>query len=71
MDSKPHRARQDKPSAVRALSTRNSTGAVQAEDSASSQDVSCLHLWYHQKTRFSWRMWDKNQNRHDFMAQDP
>lgn len=71
MDSRPRQARQDKPSAVRALRTRDCTGAGQAEDSASGQGISRLHLWYHQKTRFSRRTWDKNQNRQDSHGPGP
>ena len=45
--------------------------AGQAEDSASSQGLSHLRLWHHQKMRFCRRTWDKNQHRRESRGPGP
>lgn len=52
-----------------AVSCRGPAG--QAEDSASSQGLSHLRLWHHQKMRFCRRTWDKNQHRRESRGPAP
>ena len=64
------RGPQAMPSAAgQAVSCRGPAG--QAEDSASSQGLSHLRLWRHQKMRFCRRTWDKNQHRRESRGPAP